>query len=372
MAWNLARQYLNTKGSFWWDNYWGSFITTPGIVSYRLTPNGYNYFPATRDCTTATGTNNVTVVPNFSASFDDKFAIDQCVANGPNPSVSKTSLIAQPPIPALSKTRVSASVWLYSDATNPPGTITLTLTDGAGNQAVSTTVNNDGNLQRYGISGYFGNQSTSVKLTVSWPNSTGIVYLDGWQCENNDWPSEYFDNLGTTTPQLRTVFADPLRVHSIAPYKYNETLTWSEVITNVGSELFQDEHTSFPDQIYRYYSSAGGALNVQNVPNGTHLIYRAKKTAPVFTLGSVAAATPGTGVVAANGQEVIDIPEPELWTVVLGVVAYLKASMYDIGANAEVGNAMKLFQNMVEELNLTSIEMPGWSYADIVCAGMRR
>lgn len=221
---------MNYKGSFNWDKFFGTFITVDNINTYELTPAVYNYV-ATSRATSAATASNVTVTPKNAASYDDTYNLAKCTATGSSPSVSMESQaggVASDPV--LQQIRISGSVWLKADADNDPGTITLTMTDGSDLQSVSTTITNSGVLQRYGISGYFDNSETTIKLKVSWTSTTGVVYLDGWQIENNDWPSETIVNT-TSNPILRQVYANADRVHSLAAYKYGQRITWNEIAT---------------------------------------------------------------------------------------------------------------------------------------------
>lgn len=316
-------------------------------VSYALTPDVSNYVINSRASASIT-TTNVTLSPKNAASFDDTFNLTKCTATGATPSVSRTST------GTLQLQRVSASVWLKADTTLPPGTITLTLTDAAGGQSVSSTINNNGTVQRYGLCGYFSNASTGCKLTVSWASITGIIWVDAWQIENNDWPSEYIDN-PTSGVLARTVFADPERFKWIIPYLYNTRLTWDNLFW-LDNSIFPQDHIATLNTLFKYYSVRGHQLNLDNVAAGTHLMYRAKKKPPIY----------------ANDTDVVDIPPPDVFTLlVYGGVAYQKAALYDIGTNAEAASAMKEFQNRVEMSIMTNVEHPAWSYVDVVVGSMR-
>ena len=341
---NSARQYVNAKGTFWWDQYWGSIITTEGVKTYDLSPNNANYMPSSRNTATAT-LNNVTVAPMNKASFDSSYNLAKCTATGASPSVTKTSLAT------LNGGRISASVWLAADATNTPGTITLTLTDTVGGQSVSTTITNDGTLNRYGISGYFNTSQTTVKLQVSWTNTSGIVYLDGWQAELCDYVSPYINNTSASAAQSRVYFIDPLRVYSGAQYVYGSLMTWRQVLS-LEESLTRDDYTTGQDTYQWYYSMQAGQLNVENVASGTHLILRGAKRAPVYS--------------TSDGSVLVDIPQPEVWTLIQGVVAFVKTARYDIGANKESPQAIAIFENMVNEMLISCSPFPGYGALEII------
>lgn len=345
---NQARQMMNVKGSFPWDKFFGSIITVDGINSYTLTPNSQNWCPDSRNCANATLI-NVTVAPKAAASFDDTYNMAKCTATGANPSLKKTT------VGTLNNGRVSASVWLKGDLVSTPGTITLTLTDAVGGQSVSSVVQNDGTLQRYGLCAYFTTVSTGVSLTVSFTSPNGVLYIDAWQIENNDWPSETMHNPSLTHSQPRTLYANPDRLHSITPYRYNTRLAWSEVMY-IDQGLSAYDHMLTYNQLTRYASIAFNLLNLTNVPVGTHLVYRGNKKAPVFTAGT----------------DLVDVEDPEYWIFVQGAIAYQKAFMYDIGSNKEAAAALSRYDNLLEDMVNSTGTWPGYSFVDVVSPVMMR
>lgn len=291
------------------------------------------------------------MTPSNGVSYDDSYKLMKLTATGVTPSVTKTS------VGTLNQRRVSASVWLKADSANPPGTVTLTLSDGADNQVVSETITVDENLRRFGIAGYFTNVSSTVKLKVSWTSTTGVLWCDQWQAEDNDWPSETIVNNSTTAPQARTVFVDPLRVMGVAPYAYNQQITWSDMLYNDSGLYPADYQASPSDSRTRWVSVNGGTINLKNIAAGTHLLYRAKKLPPTYDTNS-------------TGSEIIQIPEPELWTVIRGAVAYQKAAAYDSGSNSEVTRAMAAFGAAVEDMVMSSRTNPSWSFVNVLAPRM--
>lgn len=352
-AYNMAVQYLNTQGSFWWDSFMGTFLPVDNKLSYQPTPACSNFMPNSRDTTASIATLvNVTLLPKSAASYDDTYNLAKATATGANPSILRTT------VGSLSSRRVSASVWIRGDATLPPGDITLTLSDDLGSQATTKVVTNDGQLQRYGISAYLDGSRTMARLKVSWANATGILYIEGWQVEDNDWPSENIINAQASAEQLRQIYVDPLRISGIAPYKYNTRLNWSEMVYYDPS-LRPFDHTNYTDNFHQFYSAESGYINLVNVDSDTNLVYQAKRVPPVYN-----SSTPGT--------EVVLIPEPELWTVIRGIVAFLKQANYDVGANSEVSRAMSAFGVAVEDMVNTSKSSPAWSFLDIISPKMMR
>lgn len=343
-ALDFARQYINGKGSFPWDQYWGSIITTDGVKTYDLSPINSNYMPTSRTTSSATLV-NVTVLPMNKASFDSTFNLSKCTATGASPSVTKTSLAT------LQGGRISASVWLAADTTNDPGTITLTLTDGSGAQSVSTTITNDGSLNRYGISGYFDTSSTTVKLKVSWTSATGIVYLDGWQAELCDYVSPYINNTSASDAQSRVFYVDPTRVFSAATYRYGTQMSWQDICI-LDESLLRDDYTTGQNTYQRYYSMHANRLTMDNVEAGTHLIFRGIKRAPSYT--------------TADDTTLVDIPQPDIWTVIQGIVAFVKAARYDIGANRETPQAMQIFESMVNDMLISCSAFPGYGAIETI------
>lgn len=345
---NRARQRINFKGSFPWDKFFGTIITVDGINSYTLTPNSQNWCPDSRNCANATLV-NVTALPKSGASFDDTYNLGKCTATGANPSIKKTT------VGTLNNGRVSASVWLKGDLTNTPGTITLTLTDAVGGQSVSSVIQNDGTLQRYGLCAYFTTASTGVSLTVSFTSPSGVIYIDAWQIENNDWPSETIHNPSLTHSQPRTVYANPDRLHSIAQYRYNTRLQWSEIMY-MDQGLSAYDHTLTYNQITRYASISFNLLNLTNVPVGTNLVYRGNKKAPVF----------------AAGTDAVDVEDPDYWILVEGTIAFQKTAMYDIGSNKEADSAMSRFDALLEDAVNSTGTWPGYSFLDVITPVMMR
>lgn len=335
------------RASFPWDQYWGSIITTDGVKSYDLTPANANYMPTSRNTANAT-LNNVTVSPMNKVSFDNTFNLAKCTATGASPYVRKVSAAT------INNGRISASVWLVADQTDDPGTITLTLDDGAGGQSVSTTITNDGTLQRYGISGYFTSAQTTVRLKVSWTSATGVVYIDGWQAEVCDYVTPYINNT-TTAAQNRVYFIDPTRVHSVAQYVNGSQLTWNNVVYQ-DTNLSYDDFTTGPASVQFFYSMDGNKLNLDNVDSGTHMLIRGVKRAPFYTI--------------TDADTLVDIPLPELYVVIQGVVAFIKNARYDIGANRESASSVRIFESMVNDMIVLCSPSPGFTIMDVVQAVM--
>jgi len=357
---NFARQYINTQGSFPWDEYFGTFITIGNKLSYQVTPKVYNYCANNRASTAITAA-NCTLSPNNDASFDDTYSLVKCTATSGAPSITMTTSAAGTDPdgttqPALTPGRASASIWIKADGTNTPTSITMTFSDSIGGQvqpALSIPVTS--NLTRVGVSGYFTSAQPLLKMVLTWTPNTSVVYVDGWQIENNDWPSEEIINTNMASPIIRQVYADPTRLLSIVPYVYNTRLSWNQVLYN-DSTFYPADHTALLNTAYRFMSTRGNLLNVVNVPSATTLIYRAKRKPQLYT----------------QATDIVDIPAPDLWTFIEGCVAYQKAFIYDIGTNTEAGSAQAAFANRVQDMIMTVSESPHWSFADTVIPVMMR
>ena len=315
-----------------------------GKNQYELTKSGVsNYFTDSRNTSGAT-LNNVTVLPKQACSYDSTYNLAKCTATGSSPSVSRTSLAT------LNNGRISGSIWLKADTTLSPGTITLTMTDGSDSQSVSTTITNDGTLKRYAISGYFTTASTTCKLKVSWTSTTGVVYLDQWQIENNDWASEAIVNTSTTASQERTIYTDPNRLSAIAVYKHSSVLNWTDVPIYDGQKLPHNYSTRNYNTSTMWYNTAGYGLNIENAQDGTHLVYHGYKKPIYYT----------------SDSDVFDVPAPEVWQVVEGVVAYLKSAKYDIGSSKEAAIHWSRFEAAVRDMVNTSRANPAWGYTQVL------
>lgn len=330
-----------------WDYAFNTIIPTTGVKTYSLTPRVTNYLPLTRGCQSIVG-NNVTVARMNAAAYDGTYNLDKVTATGATPYVRKTTT------GTAAAGRYTASVWLRADTTNTPGTITLTFSDSSGGQAVSTTVTNSGSLQRYSLSSYFDGSVSTLRIEISWTSDTGVVYLDGWQIEDNDWASEMIPN-ATANVKVRTTYVDPDRLIAIAPYKNGERLAWAEVI-QPNQNMTAFDMTAYPYPNLKQYRIDGKYLVLDNVTEGTTLVYYGHQVPTVWT----------------SGTDAVDVPEPYYWILIEGAVSIMKMNIYDIGTNTESNTAYTRFQVKVADLANSVGGWPGWSFQEVIRPVMMR
>lgn len=339
---------MHQHGSCYWQEYFGDFITATGQRTYIPTQDAYNYCGTSRTFTSAT-TNHVTVSPKNAVSWDDTWNLTKLTATGSSPRIAISSVSSS----ALSAAVCTGSIWVAADATHPPDTstnsanVTMTLTDGASAQAVSHTIAPGTTPDRYALSSYFTNASSSLILTLSWTSATGVIYIDACQFEASPYATEYIDNTGTSALE-RTLFADPSRIVSFSQYYPNTTATYNDLVY-YDSSLYPNERAYRPDTAsFRSMSNQGGYFNLENVPAGTHMMYRAKAI-PKKLLGT-------------SGETIPALPEPWTWVVVQGAKAFVQSSMYDIGANNDSSLGVKAFDDLIEATLEMSDPSPNYTW----------
>jgi len=344
-ALNWSNGIIFSRGSCYWQEYMGTFITVTGKRTYEVTPETTNYCPTSRVFTAAT-LNNVTMTSFSAVSWDDSFKLSKATATGASPSVTVTS------IATVNSGRVTASIWLAGDATDVPGTgdetntVTLTLTDTVGGQSVTKDVTVGETPDRYAISGAFSSAQATVKLKVSWASPTGIVYLDACQIEKYDYATEYIDNTSAVAAQIRTAFAAPDRLLGVGKYKPGTTPVEQDIyLYDPGLYPYERANRLIPN-IDPRFSNQGGMISVEGVDADAHVIYRAKEVPMKLTAGT----------------DTLTIPEPWIWVLVEGGKAFMDNAMYDIGANKDAQKTREWFETQVDSMLALSEPSPAYTY----------
>lgn len=347
----------------------GTILTVEGKRTYPVTPETVNFAPFSRDFTSAAvasyvSTNNVTLTPYDKVSWDDRFYATKAEAGGADPAIELTSgAVSYTPDQGYTSGRYTVSLWLMADADNPPSLtddsnlVTLTLTNGDGSVTETKEISLTTVMDRFAITAPLDLHGLSdpdnvAELTVSWDNPDGVIWLDAWQVERNDYATEYIDNTAETYKE-RDVFASPDRILGVGRYRPGMTPTHQDVYV-YDNTLYPYERTIRPVVTSdAAYSNQGGQLCMENVEADTHVIYRAKQQPPVFDSENP----------SNNDQpQFVQMPDPWIWVLVEGIRTFMVNAMYDTGTNAESEKAKNDFIGRIEAMIQMSEPSPGWMY----------